>query len=83
MADLSKDESTHVLLASLVALLVDEREARLRSQPSEMRTEVLLADAGLPIATIARLMGKNPDAVRKAISRARQRGGQKADDTDA
>lgn len=62
-------------LAGTLALLIAEREERLngtegRNQPA--RTEVLLAGVGLTAPEIAQLMGKNLEAVRKAIQRGRK-----------
>lgn len=59
------------LLRAIVALMIDAREARL-GQDQETRTEVLLANAGLPVSEIASLMGKQSGAVRMAISRAKR-----------
>ena len=75
MNDISSDEEARQLLAALVALLADARESRLADEPDARKTEILLADAGLNPSAIAPLLGKNPEAVRKAISRARQRRG--------
>jgi DNA-directed RNA polymerase specialized sigma24 family protein len=63
------------VLAGVLALLVAEREERLngidgKKQP--VKTEVLLAGAGLTAPEIAQLMGKNLEAVRKAIQRGRK-----------
>jgi DNA-directed RNA polymerase specialized sigma24 family protein len=60
-------------MAGLLALLVDEREARTRDDKEARKTEVLLADAGLSVDDIATVMGKNPGAVRKSIQRGRGR----------
>jgi DNA-directed RNA polymerase specialized sigma24 family protein len=58
-------------LAGILALLVDEREARVAGEKKAEKTEVLLAGAGLSAPEIASLVGKNTDAVRKAIQRGR------------
>jgi len=60
-------------LCGVLALLIDEREARTKDDRQSTRTEVLLADAGLSIDQIATVMGKSYDAVRKAIYRGRAR----------
>jgi DNA-directed RNA polymerase specialized sigma24 family protein len=58
-----------LVLAGLVLQLAD-REERL-SGVTPVRSEVLLADAGLGLATIAQLTGKNYEAVKAAVRRAR------------
>lgn len=61
-------------LSAMLALLIAEREERLASSPNghgARKTEVILAAGGLSPAEIAPLMGKNLDAVRKAIQRGR------------
>jgi DNA-directed RNA polymerase specialized sigma24 family protein len=63
------------LLLAVAALLADQREAGLADRPGAIRTEVLLADVGLSSPQIARIVGKQPAAVRMAISRARKRSG--------
>ncbi len=62
---------TDSILLAILSLLVDEREQRALSRPSQTKTEVVLADAGLPHGVIARMLNKQPDAVRMAITRAR------------
>jgi DNA-directed RNA polymerase specialized sigma24 family protein len=57
--------------AGVLALLADERERRTDEKHELRRTEVVLAGAGLTPAEIASLLGKNRDAVAKAISRGR------------
>jgi DNA-directed RNA polymerase specialized sigma24 family protein len=71
-------ESTDTLLKAILALMVDEREARPASD-RERRTEVLLASAGLGASEIAELTGKQPGAVRMALSRARRTAGGPSD----
>ncbi|HEX6681099.1 MAG TPA: hypothetical protein VF063_10670 [Gaiellaceae bacterium] len=58
-------------LAGVLALLADEREHRVKGDRSAEKTELVLARAGLSIEQIAAAVGKNYDAVRKAITRAR------------
>lgn len=61
------------LLRALVALAVDERETRLTEASIHTKSEVLLSEVGLSTPMIAVVMNKKPDAVRKAISRARSK----------
>lgn len=56
-------------LAGILALLIDEREERVRDDKGVTRTEVLLANAGLSADDIQAVTGKTPDAVKKAIQR--------------
>jgi DNA-directed RNA polymerase specialized sigma24 family protein len=63
------------LMAGVLAILVAEREERLngtdeRNKPA--KTELLLSNAGLAPNEIARVMGKNVAAVKKAIQRGRK-----------
>jgi uncharacterized protein with PIN domain len=58
-------------MAAILALLVDERENRAKEDKSAAKTEVLLANAGVSVESIAVLTCKKPDAVRKTIQRAR------------
>lgn len=69
---MAEASGTDDLLRAIVALLADERDRRTQDDASARKTEVLLADAGLSSQLIAQLIGKQPDAVRKAISRAKQ-----------
>lgn len=59
------------LLSAIVALLVEQRE-RAADTPDAVKSEVLLAGAGLTAGEIATLLGKQPAAVRMALSRARR-----------
>lgn len=65
--------SSEDLLRAILAVLVDQREAAAASRPDQVRTEVLLAGAGLDHQTIAQLLGKNPDAVRMLLSRSQSK----------
>lgn len=56
-------------MAGILALLVDEREERLKESKLAKKTEVLLGAAGLSVEDIAAATGKNPGAVRMAIRR--------------
>lgn len=60
-------------LIGLLALAVADRDDRIRDQAGARKSELILADAGLSALQIARLLGKNVDAVRKAIQRGRSR----------
>lgn len=64
-------ENTEVLLKSILALMIDQRETRPGPDPAR-RTELLLADAGLAPSEIAELTGKQASAVRMTLSRARR-----------
>jgi hypothetical protein len=64
--------SLEATMAGVLALLVDEREARVGEKYQARKTEVLLADAGLAYGEIAVLLGKDYHAVRMAITRARR-----------
>lgn len=70
-----KDETLELeqdkALAGVLGLLVAEREERLSDKKDPRKTEVVLADAGLAIGDIAKLMGKKYDAVKMAIRRGR------------
>ena len=57
---------------AVLTLLVDDRQARIASQPGALPTEVLLDEAGLSSSQIAALVHKTPGTVRKDLSRARQ-----------
>lgn len=63
--------------AAVLALLVEEHEARTDEKHEPRKTEVVLAGAGLTASEIAGLMGKNKDAVAKAITRGRAKKGGK------
>jgi DNA-directed RNA polymerase specialized sigma24 family protein len=59
-------------LAGVLGLLIAEREERLNEQKDPRKTEIVLADAGLGIGEIAKLMGKKYDAVKQAVRRGRK-----------
>jgi DNA-directed RNA polymerase specialized sigma24 family protein len=63
--------SSESTLRAILALLADEREARVVNDRSARKTEVLLADAGLSIGEIGTLLGKNYDTVKTTIRRSR------------
>jgi DNA-directed RNA polymerase specialized sigma24 family protein len=71
MTENSAALSTNEILLAILALLVDSREQILADKSDQVKTELILANAGLSYGTIARLLGKKPDAVRMMISRAR------------
>ena len=60
------------LALAVLTLLVDERQARIASQPGSLPTEVLLESAGLSSAQIGALLRKSPGTIRKDLSRARK-----------
>lgn len=60
--------------AAMLALLVEDQASRTDEKHQPRKTEVLLAAAGLTAPQIAGLMGKNKDAVAKAITRGRAKG---------
>lgn len=64
--------STDDLLLGVLTLLADEREHRLKDASSAPRTELLLSNAGLSNELIARVLNKNPDAVRMMVARAKK-----------
>ncbi|MEA3078313.1 MAG: hypothetical protein QOF60_3221 [Actinomycetota bacterium] len=55
----------------ILALLVANREDATAEAKDRQKTEVILAAAGLSASTIAQMMNKNVDAVRKTLQRAR------------
>jgi DNA-directed RNA polymerase specialized sigma24 family protein len=62
---------TAQLLLALLIVAVDEREARATEGPKQVKTEVLLSRAGLSSPLIAKVVNKQPGAVRAALSRAK------------
>jgi hypothetical protein len=58
-------------MAGILALLIDEREDRVREDKDAQKTEVLLSKAGVQVDAISHLLNKKPDAVRKTIQRAK------------
>jgi hypothetical protein len=65
---------TESIQMAILSLLIEEREAR-PGTDTRMKIELLLANAGLDLATIARLVNKSQEAVRKSVSRAKAREG--------
>lgn len=66
----TEQSDSEALLLGILALLAEDRRVRGDDNP---KTEVLLAEAGLPIPLVARIVRKQPEAVRKAVSRAKGR----------
>lgn len=61
------------VMAGVLAMLVAEREERMGDDGSgSVKTEVLLSNVGFSAPEIARIMGKNAEAVRKTIQRGRK-----------
>lgn len=61
------------VMAGVLAMLVAEREERMGDDGSgQVKTEILLRNAGFAAPEIARIMGKNVEAVRKTIQRGRK-----------
>ena len=65
------DPDGNAVLLAILALLVDEREARLAERPEASKTETILSDCGLDATAIARVVGKKPSSVRAVLSRER------------
>lgn len=63
---------TESALTGILALLVEEREERLKGGKDATKTEVLLANAGPSCDDIAAAMGKRPAAVRMAVTRSKK-----------
>lgn len=61
------------LMRAVLALLADEREARIANDKDVRKTEVLLADAGFSIGEIASLLGKKYDTVKTTLRRGRSK----------
>jgi len=66
--------STDVLLLAMLTLMIDERERAAGVNSPQVKTEALLASAGLSYQQIAAMMNKNPDAVRMMLGRMRKVG---------
>lgn len=63
----TQSDKLETLLLAVVTLLVDQREQN--SGSDSIKTEVLLAGAGLNYQQIAPMVNKKPDAVRMLITR--------------
>lgn len=66
----TKGATVEQLLAAQLAILVADREDRLRESDPQ-KTELVLHSAGFEVPEIATLLGKKPDTVRKVIQRAK------------
>lgn len=78
-------ELTRYTKALLLLQLRSAMAAGKQGEGSELRPEILLADAGFSAKEAAELLGKTPAAVAKAISRARVtrvRAAREAEDDD-
>ena len=62
--------STDALLLAMVTLMIDQRERSTSGDAARVKTEILLANAGLTYQQIGPIMNKSPNAVRKVIERA-------------
>jgi DNA-directed RNA polymerase specialized sigma24 family protein len=76
--------SLEQLMAGVLAMLVADREERLGKQDGRVveprKTELILFSSGFSYQQIGTFLDKKPDTVKKAISRARAKSNQKADD---
>ena len=61
------------VMRAVVALLADEREARVANNRDARKTEELLADAGFSIGEIASLLGKPYETVKSTLRRGRSK----------
>ena len=66
------------VMRAIVALMADEREARIVNDKEARKTDVLLAEAGLSIGEIATLLGKKYDTVKMTLLRAKPKPTKKA-----
>lgn len=67
---LSRSARVEQLLAAQLAILVADREERLKNSDPQ-KTELILHSAGLRVPEIAAIVGKQVDPVRKTIQRAK------------
>jgi DNA-directed RNA polymerase specialized sigma24 family protein len=58
------------VMRAVLALLADERDARIADDAAARKTEVLLRDAGFSPGEIALLLGKKYETVRSTLRRA-------------
>jgi DNA-directed RNA polymerase specialized sigma24 family protein len=59
------------VMRAVLALLADEREARIANDKGARKTEVLLSEAGFSIGEISTLLGKKYDTVKMTLRRAK------------
>jgi hypothetical protein len=64
--------SLETALVGILAVLVDEREARIGDGYEATKTDVLLSNAGLSYDEIAALLNKKKDAVRMTVTRSKK-----------
>jgi DNA-directed RNA polymerase specialized sigma24 family protein len=64
--------SLETALVGILAILVDEREARIADGYEATKTEALLSKAGLSYDEIAALLNKKKDAVRMTVTRSQK-----------
>lgn len=79
MAPDETDASRHATtvekaMTGILALMVEDRERRTDGDKEALKIEVLLARAGLSSEDIAAVTGKNPNAIRVALQRAKAKG---------
>lgn len=60
------------VLLGILALLAADRDERIEDEPPR-HTEIVIVEAGFTPQEIAKLTGRNPEAVRSTIRRARAR----------
>jgi hypothetical protein len=60
-------------MAGILAMLIAEREDRLNEPAAPRKTEIILRGAGLDIATIASVTGKNYKAIQMSIARSKRK----------
>jgi DNA-directed RNA polymerase specialized sigma24 family protein len=70
----STESVSDAVQLAILALLVEDREARLAQRPDATKTEVILAACGLDAATISKLVRKQASSVRTVLSRERATG---------
>lgn len=80
MPDKPNNDESAMLLKALLVVAVDLRERLIVGDSSARKTELLLDSVGIAPSDIAKMLGKKPGTVRKALSRARQSGVQESED---
>lgn len=78
MASNRKDQeqsvvSTEAAMAGILALLVEAREERMKGDKNAEKIEILLSVAGLSNENISAVTGKQANAIRMTIARAKQK----------